>query len=187
MDNSWIISQLKRLEQDKVKQIEQLQAENKEQKTTIELLRKELLRLKSELSEIVKSLDKELANDEKEVNKECVGSIKELDDDLILEEFEEKVKEEGEHIIEELKDKIKNPVKVFHLSLEIMASAGRKSGPSRCFRRTSDYDGAADKGPESFYIHDQETDRIIYVNGKNFVTTNGVIHRLSYTLQWVEL
>ena len=121
MDNSWIISQLKRLEQDKVKQIEQLQAENKEQKTTIELLRKELLRLKSELSEIVKSLDKELANDEKEVNKECVGSIKELDDDLILEEFEEKVKEEGEHIIEELKDKIKNPVKVFHLSLEIMA------------------------------------------------------------------
>ncbi len=121
MDNSWIISQLKRLGQDKVKQIEQLQAENKEQKTTIELLRKELLRLKSELSEIVKSLDKELANDEKEVNKECVGSIKELDDDLILEEFEEKVKEEGEHIIEELKDKIKNPVKVFHLSLEIMA------------------------------------------------------------------
>lgn len=113
MDNSWIISQLKRLGQDKVKQIEQLQAENKEQKTTIELLRKELLRLKSELSEIVKSLDKELANDEKEVNKECVGSIKELDDDLILEEFE--------HIIEELKDKIKNPVKVFHLSLEIMA------------------------------------------------------------------
>ena len=112
MDNSWIISQLKRLGQDKVKQIEQLQAENKEQKTTIELLRKELLRLKSELSEIVKSL---------EVNKECVGSIKELDDDLILEEFEEKVKEEGEHIIEELKDKIKNPVKVFHLSLEIMA------------------------------------------------------------------
>lgn len=122
MDNSWIISQLKRLGQDKVKQIEQLQAENKEQKTTIELLRKELLRLKSELSEIVKSLDKELANDEKEVNKGCVGSIKELDDDLILEEFEEKVKEEGEHIIEELKDKIKNPVKVFHLSLEIMAS-----------------------------------------------------------------
>lgn len=121
MDNSWIISQLKRLGQDKVKQIEQLQAENKEQKTTIELLRKELLRLKSELSEIVKSLDKELANDEKEVNKECVGSIKELDDDLILEEFEEKVKEEGEHIVEELKDKIKNPVKVFHLSLEIMA------------------------------------------------------------------
>lgn len=121
MDNSWIISQLKRLGQDKVKQIEQLQAENKEQKTTIELLRKELLRLKSELSEIVKSLDKELANDKKEVNKECVGSIKELDDDLILEEFEEKVKEEGEHIIEELKDKIKNPVKVFHLSLEIMA------------------------------------------------------------------
>lgn len=121
MDNSWIISQLKRLGQDKVKQIEQLQAENKEQKTTIELLRKELLRLKSELSEIVKSLDKELANDEKEVNKECVGSIKELDYDLILEEFEEKVKEEGEHIIEELKDKIKNPVKVFHLSLEIMA------------------------------------------------------------------
>lgn len=121
MDNSWIISQLKRLGQDKVKQIEQLQAENKEQKTTIELLRKELLRLKSELSEIVKSLDKELANDEKEVNKGCVGSIKELDDDLILEEFEEKVKEEGEHIIEELKDKIKNPVKVFHLSLEIMA------------------------------------------------------------------
>lgn len=121
MDNSWIISQLKRLGQDKEKQIEQLQAENKEQKTTIELLRKELLRLKSELSEIVKSLDKELANDEKEVNKECVGSIKELDDDLILEEFEEKVKEEGEHIIEELKDKIKNPVKVFHLSLEIMA------------------------------------------------------------------
>ena len=121
MDNSWIISQLKRLGQDKVKQIEQLQAENKEQKTTIELLRKELLRLKSELSEIVKSLDKELANDEKEVNKECVGSIKELDDDLILEEFEEKVKEEGEHIIEELKDKIKNPIKVFHLSLEIMA------------------------------------------------------------------
>lgn len=121
MDNSWIISQLKRLGQDKVKQIEQLQAENKEQKTTIELLRKELLRLKSELSEIFKSLDKELANDEKEVNKECVGSIKELDDDLILEEFEEKVKEEGEHIIEELKDKIKNPVKVFHLSLEIMA------------------------------------------------------------------
>lgn len=121
MDNSWIISQLKRLGQDKVKQIEQLQAENKEQKTTIELLRKELLRLKSELSEIVKSLDKELANDEKEVNKECVGSIKELDDGLILEEFEEKVKEEGEHIIEELKDKIKNPVKVFHLSLEIMA------------------------------------------------------------------
>lgn len=121
MDNSWITSQLKRLEQDKVKQIEQLQAENKEQKTTIELLRKELLRLKSELSEIVKSLDKELANDEKEVNKGCVGSIKELDDDLILEEFEEKVKEEGEHIIEELKDKIKNPVKVFHLSLEIMA------------------------------------------------------------------
>lgn len=121
MNNSWIISQLKRLGQDKVKQIEQLQAENKEQKTTIELLRKELLRLKSELSEIVKSLDKELANDEKEVNKECVGSIKELDDDLILEEFEEKVKEEGEHIIEELKDKIKNPVKVFHLSLEIMA------------------------------------------------------------------
>lgn len=115
MDNSWITSQLKR------KQIEQLQAENKEQKTTIELLRKELLRLKSELSEIVKSLDKELANDEKEVNKGCVGSIKELDDDLILEEFEEKVKEEGEHIIEELKDKIKNPVKVFHLSLEIMA------------------------------------------------------------------
>lgn len=99
MDNSWIISQLKRLGQDKVKQIEQLQAENKEQKTTIELLRKKLLRLKSELSEIVKSLD----------------------DDLILEEFEEKVKEEGEHIIEELKDKIKNPVKVFHLSLEIMA------------------------------------------------------------------
>lgn len=93
----------------------------KSKKTTIELLRKELLRLKSELSEIVKSLDKELANDEKEVNKECVGSIKELDDDLILEEFEEKVKEEGEHIIEELKDKIKNPVKVFHLSLEIMA------------------------------------------------------------------
>ena len=121
MDNSWITSQLKRLGQDKVKQIEQLQAENKEQKTTIELLRKELLRLKSELSEIVKSLDKELANDEKEVNKECVGSIKELDDDLILEEFEEKVKEEGEHLIEELKDKIKNPVKVFHLSLEIMA------------------------------------------------------------------
>ncbi len=121
MDNSWIISQLKRLGQDKVKQIEQLQAENKEQKTTIELLRKELLRLKSELSEIVKSLDKELANDEKEVNKECVGSIKELDDDLILEEFEEKIKEEEEHIIEELKDKIKNPVKVFHLSLEIMA------------------------------------------------------------------
>lgn len=121
MDNSWITSQLKRLGQDKVKQIEQLQAENKEQKTTIELLRKELLRLKSELSEIVKSLDKELANDEKEVNKECIGSIKELDDDLILEEFEEKVKEEGEHIIEELKDKIKNPVKVFHLSLEIMA------------------------------------------------------------------
>lgn len=121
MDNSWIISQLKRLGQDKVKQIEQLQAENKEQKTTIELLRKELLRLKSELSEIDKSLDKELANDEKEVNKGCVGSIKELDDDLILEEFEEKVKEEGEHIIEELKDKIKNPVKVFHLSLEIMA------------------------------------------------------------------
>lgn len=121
MDNSWIISQLKRLGQDKVKQIEQLQAKNKEQKTTIELLRKELLRLKSELSEIVKSLDKELANDEKEVNKGCVGSIKELDDDLILEEFEEKVKEEGEHIIEELKDKIKNPVKVFHLSLEIMA------------------------------------------------------------------
>lgn len=121
MDNSWITSQLKRLGQDKVKQIEQLQAENKEQKTTIELLRKELLRLKSELSEIVKSLDKELANDEKEVNKRCVGSIKELDDDLILEEFEEKVKEEGEHIIEELKDKIKNPVKVFHLSLEIMA------------------------------------------------------------------
>ena len=121
MDNSWIISQLKRLGQDKVKQIEQLQAENKEQKTTIELLRKELLRLKSKLSKIVKSLDKELANDEKEVNKECVGSIKELDDDLILEEFEEKVKEEGEHIIEELKDKIKNPVKVFHLSLEIMA------------------------------------------------------------------
>lgn len=121
MDNSWIISQLKRLGQDKVKQIEQLQAENKEQKTTIELLRKELLRLKSELSEIVKSLDKELANDEKEVNKGCVGSIKELDDDLILEEFEEKIKEEGEHIIEELKDKIKNPVKVFHLSLEIMA------------------------------------------------------------------
>lgn len=121
MDNSWITSQLKRLGQDKVKQIEQLQAENKEQKTTIELFRKELLRLKSELSEIVKSLDKELANDEKEVNKGCVGSIKELDDDLILEEFEEKVKEEGEHIIEELKDKIKNPVKVFHLSLEIMA------------------------------------------------------------------
>ena len=121
MDNSWITSQLKRLGQDKVKQIEQLQAENKEQKTTIELLRKELLRLKSELSEIVKSLDKELANDENEVNKGCVGSIKELDDDLILEEFEEKVKEEGEHIIEELKDKIKNPVKVFHLSLEIMA------------------------------------------------------------------
>lgn len=121
MDNSWIKSQLKRLEQDKVKQIEQLQAENKEQKTTIELLRKELLRLKSELSEIVKSLDKELANDEKEVNKGCVGSIKELDDDLILEEFEEKFEEEGEHIIEELKDKIKNPVKVFHLSLEIMA------------------------------------------------------------------
>lgn len=121
MDNSWITSQLKRLGQDKVKQIEQLQAENKEQKTTIELLRKELLRLKSELSEIVKSLDKELANDEKEVNKGCVGSIKELDDDLILEEFEERVKEEGEHIIEELKDKIKNPVKVFHLSLEIMA------------------------------------------------------------------
>lgn len=121
MDNSWITSQLKRLGQDKVKQIEQLQAENKEQKTTIELLRKELLRLKSELSEIIKSLDKELANDEKEVNKGCVGSIKELDDDLILEEFEEKVKEEGEHIIEELKDKIKNPVKVFHLSLEIMA------------------------------------------------------------------
>ena len=121
MDNSWITSQLKRLGQDKVKQIEQLQAENKEQKTTIELLRKELLRLKSELSEIVKSLDKELANDEKEVNKGCVGSIKELDNDLILEEFEEKVKEEGEHIIEELKDKIKNPVKVFHLSLEIMA------------------------------------------------------------------
>lgn len=121
MDNSWITSQLKRLGQDKVKQIEQLQAENKEQKTIIELLRKELLRLKSELSEIVKSLDKELANDEKEVNKGCVGSIKELDDDLILEEFEEKVKEEGEHIIEELKDKIKNPVKVFHLSLEIMA------------------------------------------------------------------
>lgn len=121
MDNSWITFQLKRLGQDKVKQIEQLQAENKEQKTTIELLRKELLRLKSELSEIVKSLDKELANDEKEVNKGCVGSIKELDDDLILEEFEEKVKEEGEHIIEELKDKIKNPVKVFHLSLEIMA------------------------------------------------------------------
>ena len=119
MDNSRIKSQLKRLEQDKVKQIEQLQT--KEQKTTIELLRKELLRLKSGLLEIVKSLDKELANDEKEVNKECVGSIKELDDDLILEEFEEKVKEEGEHIIEELKDKIKNPVKVFHLSLEIMA------------------------------------------------------------------
>lgn len=121
MDNSWITSQLKRLGQDKVKQIEQLQAENKEQKTTIELLRKELLRLKSELSEIVKSLDKELANDEKEVNKGCVGSIKELDDDLILKEFEEKAKEEGEHIIEELKNKIKNPVKVFHLSLEIMA------------------------------------------------------------------
>ena len=120
MDNSWIKSQLKRLEQDKVKQIEQLQAENKEQKTTIELLRKELLRLKSGLLELVKSLDEKLINDEKEVNKECVGTIKELDDDLILEEFEEKIKEEGEHIIEELKDKIKNPVKVFHLSLEIM-------------------------------------------------------------------
>ena len=120
MDNSWIKSQLKRLEQDKVKQIEQLQAENKEQKTTIELLRKELLRLKSELSEIVKSLDKELVNDEKEVNKECAGIIKELDDDLILEEFEEKIKEEGARIVEELKDKIKNHVKVFHLSLEIM-------------------------------------------------------------------
>lgn len=119
MDNSWIKSQLKRLEQDKVKQIEQLQAENKEQKTTIELLRKELLRLKSGLLELVKSLDEKLINDEKEVNKECVGTIKELDD-LILEEFEEKIKEEGEHIIEELKDKIKNPVKVFHLSLEIM-------------------------------------------------------------------
>ena len=49
----------------------------------------------------------------KEVNKECVGSIKELDDDLILEEFEEKVKEEGEHIIEELKDKIKESCKKF--------------------------------------------------------------------------
>lgn len=120
MDNSWIKSQLKRLEQDKVKQIEQLQTENKEQKTTIELLRKELLRLKSGLLELVKSLDEKLINDEKEVNKECVGTIKELDDDLILEEFEEKIKEEGEHIIEELKDKIKNPVKVFHLSLEIM-------------------------------------------------------------------
>lgn len=120
MDNSWIKSQLKRLEQDKVKQIEQLQAENKEQKTTIELLRKELLRLKSGLLELVKSLNEKLINDEKEVNKECVGTIKELDDDLILEEFEEKIKEEGEHIIEELKDKIKNPVKVFHLSLEIM-------------------------------------------------------------------
>lgn len=120
MDNSWIKSQLKRLEQDKVKQIEQLQAENKEQKTTIELLRKELLRLKSGLLELVKSLDEKLINDEKEVNKECVGTIKELDDDLILEEFEEKIKEEGEHIIEELKDKIKNPIKVFHLSLEIM-------------------------------------------------------------------
>lgn len=119
MDNSWIKSQLKRLEQDKVKQIEQLQAENKEQKTTIELLRKELLRLKSGLLELVKSLNEKLINDEKEVNKECVGTIKELDD-LILEEFEEKIKEEGEHIIEELKDKIKNPVKVFHLSLEIM-------------------------------------------------------------------
>ncbi len=121
MDNSWIKSQLKRLEQDKVKQIEQLQTENKEQKTTIELLRKELLRLKSGLLELVKSLDEKLINDEKEVNKECIGTIKELDDDLILEEFEEKIKEEGEHIIEELKDKIKNPVKVFHLSLEIMA------------------------------------------------------------------
>ena len=120
MDNSWIKSQLKRLEQDKVKQIEQLQAENKEQKTTIELLRKELLRLKSGLLELVKSLDEKLINDEKEVNKECVGTIKELDDDLILEEFEEKIKEEGERIIEELKDKIKNPIKVFHLSLEIM-------------------------------------------------------------------
>lgn len=120
MDNSWIKSQLKRLEQDKVKQIEQLQTENKEQKTTIELLRKELLRLKSGLLELVKSLDEKLINDEKEVNKECIGTIKELDDDLILEEFEEKIKEEGEHIIEELKDKIKNPVKVFHLSLEIM-------------------------------------------------------------------
>lgn len=93
MDNSWIKSQLKRLEQDKVKQIEQieqLQAENKEQKTTIELLRKELLRLKSGLLELVKSLNEKLINDEKEVNKECVGTIKELDDDLILEEFEEK-------------------------------------------------------------------------------------------------
>ena len=57
----------------------------------------------------------------------------------------------------------------------------------RCFRRRSDYDGAADKGPESFYIHDQETDRVIYVNGKDLVTGNGVVHRLSYTYQWVEL
>lgn len=120
VDTSWIKSQLKRLEQDKVKQIEQLQAENKKQKTTIELLRKELLRLKSGLSELVKSVDEELINDEKEINEECAGIIKELDDDLILEEFEEKIKEEGERIVEELKDKIKNPVKVFHLSLEIM-------------------------------------------------------------------
>lgn len=57
----------------------------------------------------------------------------------------------------------------------------------RCFRRTSDYDGAADKGPQSFYIHSQETDRIIYINGKNFVSTTGILHRLSNTHQWVEL
>ena len=103
VDTSWIKSQLKRLEQDKVKQIEQLQAENKKQKTTIELLRKELLRLKSGLSELVKSVDEELINDEKEINEECAGTIKELDLDrngiqsslpILLEQYNE-FKENG--------------------------------------------------------------------------------------------
>lgn len=43
MDNSWIISQLKRLGQDKVKQIEQLQAENKEQKLLLNSLERNCL------------------------------------------------------------------------------------------------------------------------------------------------
>lgn len=57
----------------------------------------------------------------------------------------------------------------------------------RVFRRKSDYGSVADIGAESLHIHAVESGHIVKVASADIQPTNGVVHSLSYTFQWVEL
>lgn len=57
----------------------------------------------------------------------------------------------------------------------------------RVFRRKSDYGSVADIGAESLYIHAIESGHVVRIASADIRPTNGVVHSLSYTLQWVEL